>query len=215
MPDGVGCLRHAGKSCTVMAQSGKVCGLKLLCCASALPGVVRKGVLPDGAEQVAHGYTPQTAAAYLPSVSQLTVFYAPDMAVPDGQGHIMRPQDALRDRDYGTWAGTGLQALDPVQQHAFLTDATFAPPEGESFAAAYHRTALWLDDISQTLPAAVVLARPAVVRNLLLRVLYQGEGAVGLAHAARVDVPPLSYSLISCHAGQWRLGLLGVSAEGA
>lgn len=190
----------------------KVGRLKLLCCASALPGVVRKGVLPDGTERVAHGYTPQTAAVYLPSMSQLTVFCAPDVAVPDGQGHILRPQDALRDRDYGTWAGTALQALDSVQQHAFLTDGIFTPPEGESFVAAYHRTALWLDGISRTLSAAVVLARPAVVRNLLLKVLYQGEGAVGLSHAVRVDVPPLSYSLISCHAGQWRLGMLGAPA---
>ncbi|MDE7547633.1 histidine phosphatase family protein [Acetobacter fabarum] len=193
-------------------NAGKVGGLKLLCCASALPLAVRRGVLPDGAEPVTHGYTVPKAAEYMPFMRQLTVFCAPDVAVPDGPEHTLRPQNLLRDRDYGAWAGAGLQALDPALQHAFLTDTTFAPPEGESFAAAYHRAALWLDGISQHLPAAVVLARPAVVRNLLLKVLYQEENVVGLAHAARLDVPPLSYSLISYHAGKWRLGMLGAPA---
>ncbi|WP_338332858.1 histidine phosphatase family protein [Acetobacter sp. LMG 32666] len=182
--------------------------LKLLCCASELPPAVRKGELPNGAEQVANGYDQQKVAAYLPSISQLTVYYAPDVTAPGAEGHMLQPQPALRDRDYGLWSGQSLQVLGPAEQLAFLSDATFAPPGGESFAGSSQRIALWLGSLSQTPPVAVVLARPAVVRNLVLHVLYPG-GPVGLAHAARVDVPPLSYSLLTCHAGRWRVGMLG------
>ena len=219
MSAGVGGLCHAGKSLAVMAMSlllqtnaGKAGGLKLLCCASALPSGVRKGELPGGHEQVAHGFDWRKVSAYLPSARQMTLFYAPDVAVPETEGHILQPQSPLQERNYGLWAGRLLQELPLPEQSLFVSDATFAPPEGESFVACYQRTTHWLAGVNQALPAAVVLARPAIVRNLLLRVLYPGEEAVGLGHAARVDVPPLSYSLLSCHAGRWRVGMLGAPA---
>lgn len=204
-------LRHYGHAHRPRANAGKIGVLKLLCCASELPPVVRKGGLPNGTEQVANGYDQQKVAAYLPSASQLTLYYAPDVAVSDAGLHRLQPQPSLRDRDYGLWAGQGLQGMAPAEQLAFLSDATFAPPEGESFVACYQRTAFWLDSFSQNLPSAVVLARPAIVRNLVLHVLYQ-SGPVDMAHAARVDVPPLSYSLLTCHAGRWRVGMLGAPA---
>ncbi|MFT8417723.1 MAG: histidine phosphatase family protein [Acetobacter sp.] len=185
--------------------------MKLLCCASALPSAVRKGQLPDGAERVASGFDLQKMAAYLPPTSQMTIYAAPDVAVPDVGGHVLLPQASLADRDYGLWAGRALRDMAPAEQLSFLSDATFAPPQGESFAACYQRTALWLDSLAQGGQAAMVLARPGVVRNLVLRVLYHDE-LVGMGHAARVDVCPQSYSLLTCHAGRWRVGMLAAPA---
>ncbi len=194
------------------ACAGKADELKLLCCASVLPPVVRKGVLPLPAGQVASGFDLQKAAAYLPAMHQMPVYCAPDVVAADVGAHPVLPQAALRDRDYGLWAGQDLRERTPAEQLSLLSDVAFAPPEGESFAACYQRVALWLDGISRSGPVAVVLARPAVVRNMLLRVLYQGEGAINMAQAARVDVMPNSYSLLTHHAGQWRLGMLAAPA---
>lgn len=189
-------------------QMGEMSGLRLLCCASALPLAVSRGELPGGADVLATGFDLQKAAAYLPATSRLTLHYAPDVAAPDVDGPFLCSQNALRDRDYGLWAGRNLRDVGPEEQLSFLSDVAFAPPGGESFAASYQRMAHWLDVLEQTVPAAVVLARPACVRNLILRVLYPGENPVSMAHAARVDVLPHSYSLLTCHAGRWRVGML-------
>ncbi|MFT8550142.1 MAG: histidine phosphatase family protein [Acetobacter okinawensis] len=173
-----------------------------------MPPAVSRGELPGGADVLATGFDLQKAAAYLPATSRLTLHYAPDVAAPDVDGPLLFSQNALRDRDYGLWAGRNLRDVGPEEQLSFLSDVAFAPPGGESFAASYQRMAHWLDVLEQTVPAAVVLARPACVRNLILRVLYPGENPVSMAHAARVDVLPHSYSLLTCHAGRWRVGML-------
>lgn len=186
--------------------------LKLLCCASELPSAVRAGVLPDGTEQVATGFDQQKAAAFLPSCSQLSIYCAPDVTIPDVGVHRLVLQNTLRDRNYGVWAGRALQGMALAEQVSFTGDMTFAPPEGESFAACYQRTASWLASMSQIQSVAVVLARPAIIRNLVLWVLYQGVGPMDMARAARVDVAPRSYSLLTCYAGRWRVGMLAAPA---
>ncbi|GBQ46200.1 hypothetical protein AA18895_0700 [Acetobacter ghanensis DSM 18895] len=57
-----------------------------------------------------------------------------------------------------------------------------------------------------------MLARPSIVRNLILQVLYAGDGVVGMGHAARLDVSPRSYSLLTGHAGRWRVGMVASPA---
>mgnify|MGYP001176407777 FL=1 len=187
--------------------------MRLLCCASALPSSVNRGVLPGVGARLAMGFDLQKVQAFLPRLpTRLTLYCAPDVAAPDVEGHVLLPQDVLRDRDYGLWAGQSLRDVGMEEQVSFLSDTGFAPPEGESFADAYHRAARWLDSLAPDGPMAVVLARPAVVRNLVLRVLYQEENAVRMAHAARVDVLPQSYTLLTSHAGQWRVGMLSAPA---
>ncbi|MGG6429866.1 histidine phosphatase family protein [Acetobacter ghanensis] len=199
-------------SLTKGTRAGKVGVLKLLCCASDLPSAVRRGYLPSVGEQVTCPFDMQKVADFLPSCSQLTLYCAPDVALPDVGGHQLLIVESLRDRNYGTWAGTALQDIAPAEQLSFLSDALFSPPEGESFAACYQRTAQWLRDLEQVASAAVVLARPSIVRNLILQVLYAGDGVVGMGHAARLDVSPRSYSLLTGHAGRWRVGMVASPA---
>lgn len=187
----------------------KIGVLKLLCCASALPSVVRKGVLPGGGELVASCFDLQKMAVYLPTTSSPVLYCAEDVRAPQVGEYAVLPQAALRDRDYGVWAGRALQELDAAEQLSFLSDGAFAPPQGESFVACYQRTVLWLEALGQDVSTAVVLARPAIVRNLILRVLYHSGEPVSIDHAARVDVLPGSYSLLTRHAGRWRVSMLG------
>lgn len=158
------------------------------------------------------GFDLRTIRAFLPSTSTLALYCAPDVVAPDEGLLTIQPANALQDRDYGLWAGQPLQGFMPEEQLAFLSDATFAPPEGESFVACYQRAARWLDGMAHNRPAAVVLARPAIVRNLILRVLYADDGVVGMAQAARVDVRPTSHSLLSWHAGRWRVAMMAAPA---
>lgn len=186
--------------------------LKLLCYASDLPSGVRQGQMPGACEQVACALDGQKVVDFLPSSSHLLHYYASDVALPATNAHCTQVEDALQDRHYGVWAGRSLRDMSAAEQLSFLSDPAFAPPEGESFSAFCRRTTQWLEAVGQMAQPAVVLARPAVVRSLVTYVLYPAEGSVTMAHAARVDVQPGRYSLLTCHAGQWRVGMLNAPA---
>lgn len=117
---------------------------------------------------------------------------------------------ALRDRQYGEWAGRELEELltaSPEAVAAWLDRPHTAPPGGETENDVITRVADWLGDLNQSgaegqaerrTVAAVV--HPAVVRAAVLYVL--DAPAESLRH---VDVRPLSVVHLSAHAGSWSL----------
>jgi broad specificity phosphatase PhoE len=115
------------------------------------------------------------------------------------------PADApgLADIDHGTWTGRtpdDLAAADPAALHAWLTDPGFAPPGGESLAAARRRAGAWLDaHAGRTL---VAVAHPAVVRCALAHALHLPAAAVW-----QLDVAPLAVLHLTHRAGRWHLHL--------
>lgn len=59
-----------------------------------------------------------------------------------------RPEPALREADFGAWAGQAIAAVpaaDPAGFAAWHHDPQVAPPGGESFAAMAARVAAWLE----------------------------------------------------------------------
>jgi len=109
---------------------------------------------------------------------------------------------ALRDREYGEWAGRGLEellAVDPERVAAWLERPHTATPGGETENDVLARVADWLGDLPER-STVVAVVHPAVVRAIVLYVL--DAPAESLRH---VDVRPLATVKLSRHAGSWSL----------
>jgi broad specificity phosphatase PhoE len=108
----------------------------------------------------------------------------------------------------GVWAGRELLWVaerDPEGFRAWRTDPDWTPPGGESLRALTVRAAGWLDARATDSGRAILIADATVIRALLVRVLGAGPEAFW-----RLDIPPLSLSVVQ-HAGDhWRLRGLGI-----
>jgi broad specificity phosphatase PhoE len=110
---------------------------------------------------------------------------------------------ALRDCDYGRWRGRSLAevgAQEPDALAAWLTDPAASPHGGESVCALVARVGLWLDERSEDHGHHVAVTHGAVIRAAIVHALRAGP-----ASCAHIDVAPWSRTLLSCHAGTWRL----------
>lgn len=136
------------------------------------------------------------------------VFAGPEPAAvktAEAFGLTPRPDNALRDREYGDWTGRSLEELlaaDPQQVAGWLEHPHTAPPGGESANDVLIRVADWLGDLASADDSKKVVAvvHPAVVRAAVLYVLE--APAESLRH---VDVRPLSVVHLSAHTGAWSL----------
>lgn len=135
------------------------------------------------------------------------VFSGPEPAAvrtAEAFGLTPKPDQALRDREYGDWTGRSLEELltaDPQQVAGWLEHPHTAPPGGESANDLLTRVADWLGDLASGDSGKVVaVVHPAVVRAAVLYVLE--APAESLRH---VDVRPLSVVRLSEHAGSWSL----------
>lgn len=179
--------------------------MKLFCVASSVPADVRRGFIPArnslselGAGSVAWLQTmePQCPMIIAPDVCPLTQQFFPEQNI--------RVVPELSDRDHGEWHDRNLRNLSPTALEDWLNDPQFAPPSGESACAVFHRIGGWLGSLANNVNYRVIIARPAVVRMLLIHGLGGGVEMVG-----RLDVPPSSRSDMSYHMG-WRVSRIGV-----
>lgn len=115
-------------------------------------------------------------------------------------------EPALRDREYGEWAGRSLEDLlasDPSGVAAWLERPHTATPAGETENDVLTRVADWLGDLGQPddeRRTVAAIVHPAVVRAIVLYVL--DAPAESLRH---VDVRPLATVTLSLHNGSWSL----------
>ncbi|MFI5736031.1 histidine phosphatase family protein [Kribbella sp. NPDC051587] len=135
------------------------------------------------------------------------------VATAEALGLTAVVEPALRDRDYGEWAGRGLEDLlgsDPAAVSAWLERPHTATPGGETENDVITRVADWLGDLvsedreaesaSAGSSRLVAVVHPAVVRAVVLYVL--DAPAESLRH---VDVRPLATVNLSHHTGSWSL----------
>jgi broad specificity phosphatase PhoE len=112
--------------------------------------------------------------------------------------------DALRDRDFGSWRGQTLDELtasDPDAVTRWLTDPAAAPHGGESTVDLLARVAAWLD---------------ALPHGKIVAVTHAGVIKAAVVHAIlatpqsfwRIDVPPLSHTVLSRQSHSWTLRTL-------
>jgi broad specificity phosphatase PhoE len=117
------------------------------------------------------------------------------------------PDAILRDCDYGRWSGRtmmDIQATEPKNLAAWMTDATAAPHGGESFSALSERAGLWMDSRLGDSGHTIAITHASVIRAALLHVLQ-----APLSTFWKIDVEPLSIVQMSGDGRRWALRLTG------
>jgi broad specificity phosphatase PhoE len=112
-------------------------------------------------------------------------------------------EPALRDCDYGRWRGRSLEELQTEEPDAisvWLTYPHSAPHGGESICGVVHRVGAWLDARANVGSHFVAVTHPAIVRAAIIH-------AIGAAASSfwRIDVAPLTYTLLRVRNGGWTL----------
>ncbi len=116
-------------------------------------------------------------------------------------------EPALRDCDYGRWAGRRLaeiEAEEPDALAAWLADPAAAPHGGEDGSALLERVAAWLDDRARAAGRVTAVTHAAVIRAAIVHAIRASTRSF-----AHLDVAPLSTTLLTCHGGRWRLRSTG------
>ena len=109
---------------------------------------------------------------------------------------------ALRDADFGRWAGRTLAEVEQDEPEAialWLGDPAAAPHGGESFLSVIDRTRQWLDGLEGRV---VAVTHPAIIRAAVVSALAAPAAALW-----RADVEPLSLIRLTGSAGRWTLRL--------
>jgi broad specificity phosphatase PhoE len=175
-----------------------------LICHAATPAT-RAAAFPadEGGEPAAHGLS----AALAPRLGRVDrAFVSPARAAREtaaalGLGATTEP--ALRDCDFGRWAGRRLadvQAADAAGVAAWLADAAAAPHGGEPLAAVFGRVAEWLAARAADRGHMVAVTHASVMRAAVLAVLDAPAGAFW-----RIDVAPLAIIELGSDGRRWNL----------
>jgi len=178
---------------------------------------------------VSHALTPFTRRAAFPTDTAIepahsreplgrftSALSGPELrCVQTGQLFGLEPvvDDALRDWDYGDWAGRTLDEInltDPDGVGRWLTDPDSAPHGGESLTQVLDRVAAWLDHDGAEHESpehgafgngrTIAFTHPAIVRAAIVHAL----GAPAQAFW-RIDIPPLSHTGLTANRGRWTL----------
>jgi broad specificity phosphatase PhoE len=97
---------------------------------------------------------------------------------------------ALRECDYGRWAGRrlkDLQAAEPGAIALWLGDIAVAPHGGEAFSGLFQRVSAWLDQAVAGDGNIIAITHSTVIRAAIVQLL-----AAPPASFWRIDVEPLS-----------------------
>jgi broad specificity phosphatase PhoE len=116
---------------------------------------------------------------------------------------------ALRDTDYGSWAGRRLDdvaAADPTGVAAWMSDTAAAPHGGDSVDDLFQRIAPWMESIGSQDGRIVAVTHASVMRATIILAL----GAPSLSFW-RIDVGPLARVRLRGQSGRWTL--LSLSAD--
>ncbi|MGW4640561.1 histidine phosphatase family protein [Sphaerisporangium sp. NPDC004334] len=197
--------------------------------------LTRTGTLPNPSDTagIAPGTTPETvpgtsAPLRGPAARRRTaVLCGPAvrcLQTAAGLGLTAVVDHGLRDRDAGRWAGRTLaeiQAREPEELVAWLTDPAAAPHDGESVLALIERVAAWLHTAHGEAGGGdrggdggggsgggggggriIAVTHPDVIRAALVHVLGAPPETFW-----RIDAEPLTSVHLTSHAGRWRLRL--------
>jgi broad specificity phosphatase PhoE len=122
-------------------------------------------------------------------------------------GLSARVDPALRDCDYGRWAGRDLSQLQSEHPDAvalWLSDPDAAPHGGESLRDVMARVAAWLGEQAKS-GHTIAITHPSVIRALLVSVVEAPPQAFW-----RIDVAPLTLTDIRFNGRSWSLRSTGL-----
>lgn len=120
---------------------------------------------------------------------------------------------ALKEQDFGAWAGRtfdDIQNTQPDAARAWLVDPDAIPPNGESFHDVATRVASLFDGLVAEPGHTIAITHPAVVRAAILHVLK-----APLAGFRFIDVEPLSLADFRSDGSRWVLRASGVKGPKA
>ncbi|HEY0574400.1 MAG TPA: histidine phosphatase family protein [Pseudonocardia sp.] len=128
------------------------------------------------------------------------------------------PDAGLAGCDFGAWTGRTLDELVatvPDAVTAWLTDPAACPHGGESLSGLLERVARWLDGVpsghterGQPVHTVLAVADPAVIRAAVVHAIDARPRSIW-----RIDVAPLSQTVLSGSAGRWSLRSIGFPTE--
>ncbi|TWH67167.1 broad specificity phosphatase PhoE [Micromonospora olivasterospora] len=111
--------------------------------------------------------------------------------------------EGLRDGELGRWAGRTLDdvaADEPNAVAAWLTDPAAAPHGGESLHDLLDRTGGWLRAVPDKGRTVIAVTHPMVIRALVVNAI-----AATPASFWRIDIAPLTKTVLRGGAGRWTL----------
>jgi broad specificity phosphatase PhoE len=118
-------------------------------------------------------------------------------------GLVASPCDDLRTWSAGAWSGQPVAQVaehDPEGFQAWRTNPDAAPVDGESLNTLIARVKGWARAQTPGAGRVLVIADPAVIRALVVHVLEGGPHTFW-----RLEVPPLSLSVVQHAHNEWRL----------
>jgi broad specificity phosphatase PhoE len=118
-----------------------------------------------------------------------------------------REDVALRDCDFGRWAGrrlADLQAQEPEAVATWIDDPVAAPHGGESILDVLRRVGAWLEARREERGRSIAVTHPAVIRAAVMHVLGTPPSAFW-----RIDVEPLSVTDLRRNGDRWTLRSTG------
>jgi len=124
------------------------------------------------------------------------------------------PESGLAGCDFGAWTGRTLDdvlAATPDAVTAWLTDPTACPHGGESLSALLERVGRWLDgaggavtEQGQPVRALLAVTDPSVIKAAVVHAIDARPRSLW-----RIDVEPLSRTVLTGSPGRWSLRSLG------
>jgi len=123
-------------------------------------------------------------------------------------GALVEP--LLADQDHGSWAGKSfedVQAQQPGDMAAWLTDPNAAPHGGESLADVACRASELMDRLMAEPGHTIALTHASVIRTAIVHVL-----GAPLAASWKIDIEPLSITDFRSDGRRWVLRACGVPA---
>ena len=117
-------------------------------------------------------------------------------------------EPALKEVDYGLWAGSSLKDIEPQTLGLWLQDPCMRPPNGESLEMVWQRAASWFDAFQNLQGELLVITHANLIKALALRLL-----GAPLAAMFTLNIAPLSQTKLSCHRGRWQLQCMGAELK--
>jgi broad specificity phosphatase PhoE len=174
--------------------------LTLLCHGATAATRAAAFPLDEPLEPAAHTAA-QALARALAATSALTSPALRTRQTADAVGVEPRIDPALRDCDYGRWAGQAMRTVaerEPEAFAAFISDPSARPHGGESIADLRSRAAAWLE---AQLPGKGRLL--AVTHASFMRAAIVATLSSPLEAFWRIDIPPLATAELVSDGRRW------------
>lgn len=177
--------------------------------AAAATSTVRRAAFPGDAAMDSGGMRRARLSAGLVAGGK-RVLISPAVAArqtAEALGLVGETVPALSDCDYGRWAGRSLEAVgsaEPEALAAWLEDEAAAPHGGESHRQLKARVAQWLDGVAALGGHTIAVTHAAVIRAAIVHAIEAGPRSFW-----RIDIAPLSQTLLTHSHDRWRLRGIG------